>query len=142
MWAKLSSKTKKIIIISICSILVCVACFCAGRFVRLGVLASSSSGIDSTVPELKCRVSALESELSRRVEECSKFEQSVESIRTGIDESLGFVRQIRRDLDVASIESRDALVYVQELRTRFKLCEESNRELESRLSELQKSIDK
>ena len=129
------SKTKKIII----CVAICIALFgggfCAGRFIRLGVLESGSSGIDDTYTDLNNTILRLTSELDARTAECNDYIDRLGNVESGIDECLGTVRQMRRESDIATVEGTDIKSILAELRRRFIEVNDRCDDLESRLNE-------
>ena len=137
---------KKNLIIAGCVVLFCIALFCSGflcgRNRRISDISNSGTETTELAKQLEQKNTELIRELEQKITECEGFERRLNTIGSELTDSLGVVRQMRGDLDIATIESQDALGYIRELRRRFDLCEQRNRELESRLIELQESTIK
>lgn len=100
-------------------IILCFACFCTGRFLR--VRGASEDGIraEQQVEQLSDRVGSLETELRLRIEQCEQLEGQLNSIGDGLDESIRAAGSIRDDIKRGTEELRGSNQIIIELRKRF-----------------------
>lgn len=116
-----------------CIVLLGVACFCTGRFIRFGRISEDGIRTEQQVEQLTEQVGRLESELQNRVEQCEQLEQQLNSIGTGIDESVRTAGSIRDEIRRGTEELRGSNQIINELRRRFE-------QYENRIGELQENL--
>ena len=116
-----------------CIVLFGIACFCTGRFIRFGRISEDGIRTEQQVEQLTEQVGRLESELQDRVEQCEQLEQQLNSIGTGIDESIRTAGSIREQIRQSTEELRGSNQIIIELRRRFE-------QYENRIGELQENL--
>lgn len=116
-----------------CIILFGITCFCTGRFIRLKGISEDSIRAEQQLEQLTEQVGRLETELQVRVEQCEQLEQQLNSIGTGIDESIRAAGSIREQIRQGTKELRGSNQIIIELRRRFN-------EYENRIGELQENL--
>lgn len=100
-------------------IIICFACFCAGRFLRIRGASEDGIRAEQQVEQLSDRVGSLETELRLRIEQCEQLEGQLDSIGIGIDESIRIAGSIRDDIRQGTEELRGSSPIIIELRKRF-----------------------
>lgn len=100
-------------------IILCFACFCTGRFIRIRGASEDGIRAEQQVEQLSDRVGSLETELRLRIEQCEQLEGQLDSIGIGIDESIRAAGSIRDDIKRGTEELRGGNQIIIELRKRF-----------------------
>ena len=119
-----------------CIILFGIACFCTGRFIRFKGISDDGIRTEQQVEQLTEQVGRLESELQVRVEQCEQIERQLNSIGTGIDESIRTAGSIRDEIRRGTEELRGSNQIINELRKRLNKYENRIRELEENLKRI------
>ena len=120
-------------------IILCVSCFCAGRFLRIRGASEDGIRAEQQVEQLSDRVGSLEAELRLRVEQCEQLEKRLGSVGAGIEESIRTAGSIRDDIKRGTEELRGSNQIIVELRKRFTQYEVRIGELEQNLERVKTS---
>lgn len=100
-------------------IILCFACFCTGRFLRIRGASEDGIRAEQQVEQLSDRVGSLETELRLRIEQCEQLEGQLDSIGDELDESIRAAGSIRDDIKRGTEELRGSNQIIIELRKRF-----------------------
>lgn len=129
-------ESKKTTIHIIIFIIACIACFIAGRFVRIKRITEDSIRTEQRIEQLTTEVNRLESELQNRIIQCEQLEGQLRRVESGIDESLRTAGSIRQEIESGRSQLSGSNAILKELRERFIQYEIRITELENDLTKL------
>lgn len=124
---------KKTIICVGIVILMCVASFLSGRYIR--IRGASEDGIRAE-QQLEQLCKELKKELQSNIERCESLQGQLDRVGDGIDESIRTAGSIRTELEQSRLEIKGSNPILDELRKRFVGYENRIKQLEDDLGRI------